>query len=93
MVNQSWTNWEEYPMEKRQSLQKVVLGKLDSHMQKNEIYHCLTPYTKTNSKWMKTLNVRQESIKILEENIGSNLFVISHSNFFHGTSPKAGNKR
>ena len=33
--------------------------------------------------------MRQESIKMLEENIGSNLFDISHSNFFQGMSPKA----
>ena len=36
MVNQSLTKQERYPMEKRQSLQQLVLGKLDSHMQKNE---------------------------------------------------------
>ena len=51
--------------------------------------HSLTPYTKTNSKWMKDLDVRQESIKILEKNIGSTLFDIVHSNFFHDTSLKA----
>ena len=38
---------------------------------------------------MKDLNVRQESTKILEENTGSNLFHLSHSNFFLDTSPKA----
>ena len=49
----------------------------------------LIPYTKINSKWMKDLNVRQESIKILEENTGSNLFNVSHSNFLLDASPKA----
>ena len=51
--------------------------------------HSLTPYTKTNSKWMKDLDVRQESIKILEKNIGSNPFDLGCSNFLLDTSPKA----
>ncbi|CAD7681912.1 unnamed protein product [Nyctereutes procyonoides] len=39
-----------------------------------------------NSKWMKNLNVRQESIKILEENTGNTLFELGHSNFLQDTS-------
>ena len=54
-----------------------------------KLYHFLTPCTKINSKWMKGLNVRQESIKILKENTGSNLFNLSPSNFLLDTFPKA----
>ena len=48
----------------------------------------LTQYTKINSKWIKHLNVRPETIKILEENTGS-VLDISHSTMFLGMSPEA----
>jgi len=50
--------------------------------------HFLTPHTKIDSKWMKDLNVRQESIKILE-NTGSNVFDFRCNNNLLDMSPKA----
>lgn len=52
--------------------------------------HFLTLYTKRNAKWMKDLNMGQETIKILLENTGNNnLFDICCSNFLLNTSPEA----
>jgi len=54
-----------------------------------KLVHLLTSHTKINLKWIKDLNVRTETIKILEKSISSNFFDISHSNFFLGMSPEA----
>ena len=77
-------------MGKRQSLQQLF-------SKENWIAACKsmnleqipTPCTKINSKLLKDLNITQDTIKLLEENIGKTFSDINHTNVFLGQSPKA----
>ena len=74
----------------------MVLAEFDWCMQNNKqtnekmkLDHQITPFTIINSKWVKDLNINHDTIKVLEENIGSKISDIPHSNIFSNIFSRA----
>ena len=53
-----------------------------------KLEHFLIPHTKINSKWIKHLNVRPDTIKLLEENLGRTLYDVNHSKILFDPTPR-----
>lgn len=68
---------------KRQFFQQKVLGKLDIHIQKNEVGPLSIPGTKINPNW---INVRPKTIRLLEENIGQRCTELVYNDFLDKTA-------
>ena len=82
------TSVTEYTIGERIVSSKVVLKKWISTSKRLKLDPYLTPHTKINSKWIKDFNIRSETVKLLEENIGESLD-IGLSNSFLDMIPKA----
>jgi hypothetical protein len=80
---------QKYMMEKRQLLQQMQWEKWLSFCKKLKLDPCLSPYTSINSKWIKDLNIRPETVKLVQEGAGNTLELIGIGKDFLNRTPAA----
>ena len=75
-------------MKERSFLNKWCQGNRTATCKRVKLEHSLIPYTNINTKWIKDLNIRPDTIKLLQENIGRPCFDINHSNIVFDPPPR-----
>jgi hypothetical protein len=76
-------------MEKSQPLQQMLLGKVVILLQNLKLDPCLSPCTSINSKWIKDLHIRPETLKLVQERAGNTLEAIGTGKDFYNRIPAA----